>query len=768
MSQFYKYPLPRNFDYLQTLKDRDYQLSTDFLENDILSLTLNYTDKRLPNHSIFKNSASSQAAIQEGDVMVYKNGNTEYRITQNPVTLTVLQDGKEVLESRDVFAGFNGDHTIFQFKKESNEQPFWGFGSKTGVLNQKNRAMKMWNNDVLGEHPHSWTRDDYDPTYASVNFFITYSNGTYIGLFLDNSDETFYNTGKSTHLVPNEVPQETTDEWQPRFYCGAYAGESTLYVMTGDTLGEVVQKYAKLTGVHELPPVWALGKHQCKFSYLDEQAIRDVIEGYEKNQLPLDCIWFDIDYMEKFKVFTWNNTTFSDPAQLIKWIHDKGVNAVTIIDPGVREEEGYNVYESGVSKNVFTKTHNGQRYIAQVWPGDTVMPDFSLEETKEWWSDHVKQFIDTYKIDGAWLDMNDPSTGPSERNDMLFQNGTVPHHSYHNIYGDMMSIATKRGLEKADAEKRSFILTRSGSAGIQQHAAVWTGDNFSSWEHLQMSIPQSVNLSLSGVSFNGPDVGGFMGETNEQLLTRWYQAGFLFPFFRNHNTKTGHGGGAHQEPYAFSKDTLDAVRSMINTRYKFLPYLYNTFHEHYATGSSVMRPLFYEFNNPEYFSVSDQFMTGPAIMQAPILTEENKRSVMLPEGKWYEWFGKEWLDGGKTVDVELPLEQTTLYLRDGYVIPVLAGEVFHEKESRNFTNVEFIALLNDVAEVSYTYYEDDGATQQYKNGVYNKIEITVKQDGTLSARGTQHGYPNGIKEVRVYVITATGGQEVSCPVSYDM
>ncbi len=587
----------------------------------------------------------------------------------------------------------------------------------------------MWNLDVMPEMPHSYMQKDYDPTYVSIPFFITYINNVYWGFLLDNPCATFFDNGHKD---------------KERFYFGSYDGESSLCIIYGPTKKDVLQKLSHLTGSIEMPPLWSLGHHQARWSYESSQEVREVIRHYKANKIPLSSIWLDIDYMDNYKIFTWNKKRFKDYRILIKELHSRNISLVTIIDPGVKQEKNFALYREGKDLDLFCKTHNHQEFIGYVWPGKTVFPDFTLNETQKWWAHKTAKFL-TDGVDGIWIDMNDPSTGESDSDDMLFQQGKVAHHFYHNQYANLMAKATKRGFTQYDKNKRSFILTRSAYLGIQKYAAVWTGDNVSSWEHLQMCIPESLNFSLSGVSFNGPDIGGFTYHTTEQLITRWYQACFLFPFFRNHSAKWS----IKQEPYRFSQRAISIMRYFINLRYKFLPYIYNLFYEHYTSGNPILRPLFYEYDEKKYFNIGDQFFVGPNILLAPVLTESNKRTYFLPNGYWYDYFKKQWVKGDRKITTTVPFYATLMYIRDGAIVPVLQGDEFHQAECRDCKKIEFNVYLHQKREAQWNYYEDDGRSSDYKKGIYNLYQINLipkKQDYEIHIKKLYHHYKNGLKK----------------------
>lgn len=704
------------------------QVQVDLYQDHILRLKVNYTNQSLPHYSTFvpKFSKVSHNQVLESEKQVeFKIDDLDFIFNKDNFSLQILEKDKTILQSREEFIGFSGEQTMFQFYKE-NSQPFWGFGSKTGSLNKENQITKMWNLDVVASHPNAFYRDDYDPGYVSIPFFITKINGRFFGFYLDNPDQTFFNTGKDTNFL-----KMVDEKIRPKFYFGSYHGECQLFIFTGKNFKDIVTKFSKFSGVGEIPPLWSLGKHQCKWSYMNKQEVQKVADKYQENEIPLDTIWLDIDYMDNFKSFTFDEKNYGTKKELAQNLHSRGLKLVTMLDPGLKEEDGYFAFDEAVNKDLLCKTFGDKYFVGHVWPGDTVFPDFSMIETRKWWADKVADFVKD-GVDGIWIDMNDPSTGSVDSSSMLFKKGTVQHSAFHNQYANLMAKATKQGVLKANPKDRPFILTRSAYTGIQNYAAVWTGDNVSNWEHLAMSIPQSVNLSLSGVNFNGPDVGGFMHLATEELMVRWYQAGFLFPFFRNHDNKhtfglaEGRDKETYQEPYRFSKSAMENMKKWIQLRYRLLPYIYDGFYNHYQTGEPILRPMFYNHDNPEYYSIQDQFFVGESIMQAPIINQNNDRKITLPKGWWYELNTGQWLEGGKTMDWHCELYQTPIFIKDQSIIPTYKQDKFSSTGNLNKQEIEFWIFNKENQDLSYKHYQDDGQSLDYQKGKYNIYEIQIK------------------------------------------
>lgn len=627
--------------------------------------------------------------------------------------------GGGTLETEKEGFGFVGERMILHFKTPE-AGGFYGFGERTKGFNKNGDSMEFYNVDVCAVFPHTFHRDDYDPGYVSIPLAVIKTNDVYTGVYIDNPGRMVFDAGTVApgHLV-----------------CQSLGGNNDVYLIHGPSLREVVRHFTALTGRAEVPPLWSMGHHQCRWGYKTEAEFRSLKEKFREHDLPVSALWYDIDYMDEYRVFTWDKADIPRPAKLNKELKRAGIRSVAIIDPGVKLEPGYAVYESGKKQDVYCKTPGGRDYVGRVWPGDTVFPDFSREEARKWWAAHLGRFVKESNLDGAWLDMNDPSTGWSSAAEMTFENGAAPHDRYHNQYGHFMAKASREAMLASDPGARPFLLTRSGFTGTQRYSAIWTGDNSSTWDHLRMSIPCTMNLGLSGVAFNGPDVGGFLGHTEEELITRWYQACFLFPFFRNHSTNHT----KEQEPWSFGPQCLARIRDAIYTRYRLMPYLYNCFFEHYLTGDPVLRPLLYEFEGRAFENMDDQFMVGGSILLAPILTNgtghksvvshgvvRRHRHVTLPPGWWFDISKHEWIEGDRTISCEAGLDEVPIFIRDGSIIPWHNGN-FHNSDMP-LSAVELHIFLRECAG-QYDYFIDDRETRNYLDGAYSTARIRAEITG---------------------------------------
>ena len=615
--------------------------------------------------------------------------------------------------------GVCGKAWMFQFRQRPDMQ-FYGMGEKSTPFEKSDRAHRFWNADVWADHGTSRARDAaYDPDYISIPYVILKRGNTYAGILLDSPHASVISISPKLN-VSNQMMAVSQDA--PFFFLGAEDGPPGLYILYGPTLAELTRKLQMLTGASALPPLWALGHQQCRWGYAGAADLDYLADNFDRHEFPNDGLWLDIDYMDGYRVFTYSKEHFSDPKADMEKVQRRGYKVVPILDPGVKKEKGNAVYESGRAADVFCRNSAGTEFTGIVWPGYSVFPDFSLERTQRWWADLVARFA-VSGPDAAWLDMNDPSTGPIDCNEMRFQEGKADHGAYHNQYASLMAEASRRGFLQAHPDRRPFLLSRSGYTGGQKFSAHWTGDNWSNYRHLHMSIAKTLNLALSGMPFNAGDVGGFGGNCKEGLFIDWYKAAFLFPFFRNHCMRTSR----HQEPWVFSKEALHTVRRFVRLRYKLLPYLYNLFIRNSETGDAILRPLFYDFEDTRKLPLShvnDQFLVGPHIMQAPFTVEGlMEREVALPAARWWRADRPGWVDGPSKPQVHKHQDATPLFIRDGAVLPMLAGTPRNNRKDLKDIDL-FLCLSRSFGGKAQACYAcDDGESFAFRRGIRSIYDL---------------------------------------------
>lgn len=597
-------------------------------------------------------------------------------------------------------------HKIEVVKKMSGDEKFYGLGDKTGHLNKRGYYYEMWNTDCPAPHVES-----FKSLYKSIPFFITLRDKCTFGIFFDNTFKTYFDMGKENSRY---------------YYFASDDGNLDYYFIGGKNIKDILSGYTSLTGRTPLPQMWALGYQQSRWSYVPESRLKEIAKTFRGKDIPCDVIHLDIDYMDKFKVFTWDKEKFKDEKKTLNELKKDGFKIVTIIDPGVKKQKGYPIYEKGLKNNYFAKDKDGITYVNKVWPGDAVFPDFSQNETRNWWGENQKIMLDS-GVSGIWNDMNEPASfnGPLP-DDLQFENdGRVTNHKeIHNVYGHLMAKATFEGLKKHSG-KRPFVITRAAYAGTQKYSTVWTGDNQSLWEHLRMAVPMLLNLGMSGISFCGTDVGGFGFDCTGELLSRWVQVGCFTPLFRNHSSTHTRD----QEPWAFDKETESINRKYIKLRYKLIPYLYDIMYEGEKDGLPIMRPLVMHYQEDKMVQeISDEFLVGENILVSPVLEQgKNYKAVYLPRGKWYDYWTKEVISGEKAIIKEAPIDVCPIYIKEGSIIPNYPDQNYiGEKE------IDKLTLDIYKGNGKYFHYIDDGESYNYRNGEYTLYEFSMKSDKSIT------------------------------------
>ncbi|MDQ8193913.1 glycoside hydrolase family 31 protein [Coraliomargarita sp. SDUM461004] len=624
---------------------------------------------------------------------------------------------------------------------------FYGLGEKNDRLEKTGGIYKFWNTDTIGDFGTTRVRTEpTDPMYVSIPYVLITQESGCVGILINNPHATFMNLAAKENIA-NLL--DAKDNEQQTIHIGAYDGTPDIYFIIGDSPRSVTRKLQRLCGTTPLPPLWSLGYQQCRWGYRDLDDLEALDRKFDELEIPCDGLWLDIDYMDAYKVFTVVDDGFKGHRARIQALKANGRRIIPIIDPGVKYCTGYSTFEDGRNKDIFCKTAEGGIYSGFVWPGRTAFPDYSQEKARTWWAEQLQNYTLDYLFDGYWLDMNDPSTGSAELEDMRFNNGQDDHSSFHNQYAYGMQQASRRGLTAAIGQKRPFILSRSGFISSSRYSAIWTGDNWSNYFHLKASINMSLNLSLSGLPFNGPDVPGFEGDATPELAVDWFKAGFLFPFFRNHSA----ANTRQQEPWAFEDPYRQVIIHYIRLRYKLLPYLYNLFICHTESGDPILRPLFYEFTDTagRLDTIEDQFMIGPSIMQAPIVNEnESERSIALPTCNWFDAGSGQWIENKRQIQAITNIESTPLFIRDGAILAMRPGEL--TKQCSDLSNIECHIFISEhnTKTVTWDYRFDDGETINAPQA-HVRLQFSQQGDNTLHVNCQQLSL--GAQDLHIHFVT---------------
>ena len=593
----------------------------------------------------------------------------------------------------------------------------YGTGEVTGPLKRNGRKISLWNIDTP-----AYGVDGGSHLYQSHPWVMGLrADGSAFGIIADN-------TWRQTISTDQDVVFESDG---PAF---------RVVIIERPNVQQLMQALADLTGHMELPPLWSLGYHQCRHTYYPDGRVMEVADLLRKHQIPSDVIWMDIDYMNGYRIFTFNPDGFSNPLRLNDYLHQQDFKTVYMIDPGVKVEEGYFVDDQGTAGDYWVKDKNGQVFEGNVWPGACHFPDFTRPEVRSWWATLYKDFMAT-GVDGVWNDMNEPAifgqpegTMPRDNRHLGGAGVTAgPHLRFHNVYGMNMVRASRQGLLLANPQKRPFILSRSNFLGGQRYAATWTGDNLSHPDHLKLSVPMSLTLGLSGQPFNGPDIGGFCENSNGQLVAEWTALGVYFPFVRNHNTK----GTVAQEPWAFTPEVLDACRTAINRRYRLMPYIYTLFREASTTGMPVMRPLFMADSKDLTLRSEDRaFLLGGDLMIRPQWAEH----TAMPQQEW------QCLELEETADSY----QCELRQRPGSVIPL--ANLAQSTATLRTDSLTLLVCVDGEGKAVGQLYEDEGDGFGYREGRYRQttIEATLrKKHLQVTLRQTDGQLPAVVRTLRI-------------------
>lgn len=610
---------------------------------------------------------------------------------------------------------------------------------------------------MRGINKRGWRYDSFctdDPNHTETkrslygaNNFIIVSGRELFGVFVDFAGRVAFDIGYDEYDMLKIEP-ETPD--------------FKLYIITGDSEIDIVTQFRRLTGRSYLAPRWAFGFQQSRWGYQSEQDIREVVDEYRKNSIPLDAVYLDIDYMEDFKDFTVDESKFPNFPDFVSEMKENGIRLVPIIDAGVKIEEGYSVYEEGVKNGYFCKDENGQDYVTAVWPGKTHFPDFLDSSARRWFGRKYKTLLDC-GIEGFWNDMNEPAIFYSEKglakawdaletykkkrldiysffelrdvfsslsNSMddyksFYHNMdgiTVRHDKVHNLYGYYMTRSAAEAFEEIAPGKRFLLFSRSSYIGMHRYSGIWTGDNQSWWSHLLLNIKMMPSLNMCGFLYTGADIGGFGGDVTRDLLLRWLAFGVFTPLMRNHSALGTRG----QECYRFGGK--EAFSNVIKVRYRLIPYLYSEYMKAALNDTMMFRPLAFDYRGDSRAKkVEDQLMVGDSIMAAPVYEQNaSGRFVYLPEDMLFVILSGSQIRSMSVYKkgdhyIEAALDEVPLFIRKNHILPLCESAACTGQLDRSR-----LSLVGFVPQQAvYRLYDDDGISNNCNNA--DLIEITVKR-----------------------------------------
>ncbi|MCR1962087.1 glycoside hydrolase family 31 protein [Clostridium perfringens] len=704
------------------------KITLTMFENDIVKVFIgDKYEESISTNGVVDDLGKGEFIVEEDSNFVIVKGIKVLTFVDKNTTEISFKDLEGNIINEDFQPSFKDEEGNVYISKVNDCLAYYGLGEKGGDLNKKGCYTENFNTD----DPE--TDDDSITYYKTIPFYVALKEEATYGIFFDNSFRSYFDIGK---------------EMGDRIFFGAIGGQIQYYFIPGENIKEVVKNYTALTGRMEMPPLWSLGYQQCRFSYFSQEEVRELVKTFEEKDIPLDVVYLDIDYMDGFRVMTFKTPNFDDAAGLIGDLKEKGIRTITIIDPGVKVDEEYDVFKRGKEGNHFTKKLDGEMFIGAVWPGDSAFPDFSNKDCREWWKSELKKFISEHGMDGIWNDMNEPCVFNNDHKTMLetclhnSDNGVIEHKEFHNRYGFEMSRCSKEAQEELHPNERGFSMTRATYAGGQRYSSVWTGDNMSLWSQMRMSISMNANLGISGFSFVGNDVSGFGLDSSEELFIRWMEMGPFIPIFRNHSNMYTR----RQEPWAFGPRAEKIAKKSIELRYELLPYIYDLYYISHKEGLPIFRPMIMEYEKDmNLLNIREQFMLGENMIVAPVLYEgERSKTVYLPKGSWFNYFTMEKLQGGKWYKLPCELDEILVFVKEGAIIPT------YNKKFRNVKERPKNILLKVFGENAKGFhYNDDGHTMEYLEGKYTYMDIKVV-DGKEELKLINNGY--SIEDIEIQII----------------
>jgi alpha-glucosidase len=665
--------------------------------------------------------------IEEPEKLVIQTAVLRLQILKNPVRFAYYNAEGRLLNTDDPAFGTSWIGTeVSTYKTMHADEKYIGMGEKTGNLNRRGKAYTHWNTDKFGYAA------DADPLYLSTPFFIGLREGLCYGIFMDNPHKSVVSFGASNNRF---------------MYYSAADGNMDSYFFGGPSVADIIAQYSALTGTMEMPPLWSLGFQQCRYSYYPETEPLNAARTFREKDIPCDVIYLDIHYMDAYKVFTWHPTRFPNPKRLSDTLKSLGFSLVVILDPGIKTEKGYKSYEDALEQDLFVKYPDGNIYEGQVWPGWSAFPDFTNPNARSWWAEQIKFLADS-GVEGFWNDMNEPAAWGQHLPDLIefnFDGEGASHRKARNVYGMQMARATYEGGKK-HLGKRPFVLTRAGFSGVQRYAAVWTGDNTSSDEHMLAGVRLVNAMGLAGIANAGYDIGGFAGECNATLFSRWIAIGAFSPFFRSHAMVNSRDS----EPWTYGEEVEDISRNYIKLRYKLMPYLYSTFYEASQSGMPVQRSLAIDYYRDEKIfatAFQNQYLFGSSILVCPAESNKEYLKTYLPEGKWYDFLTDKKYEGSSEHLVELHRETLPLFVKAGSILPMQT--VVSNLKLKPETTLDI--HLYEGADAVFTYYEDDGESYDYLQGKYYKRKMIHKHSQhELCFDAAEGSLTSHFKEVRIF------------------
>lgn len=681
---------------------------------------------------------------EENNFIVISTKTIDVYVEKKPALRVIFKNKSGKIINEDVSGeGFGttfiGDK-VSSYKVLQDGERFVGLGEVLGNLDKRGMGFVLNNTDTYKYG------DPRLPMYVSVPFYIGIHHNEVYGLFYHNTYKTFFNFGLST----------------PFTSINADGGDADYFFFYDNSIAKIIEHYTGQTGRISLPPIWSLGYHQSRCSYYPQEKVKLLAETFRKKNIPIDCIVLDADYLHEYEPFRINKNRFPDLNGLAKDLKEMNIEITASVNPGIKIDSTYDAWIDGLKEDVYLKYSDGSLFVSDIAPNTNHYVDFTNPTGRNWWRDKMK-FLSDNGIHGYWNDMNEPAVGGSYLPDNLlfdFDGRKANSLEAKNLYGFLMARSSFESAIMYGKDKRPFILTRSGFAGVQRYSAVWTGDNTASDEFLLGGVLLNNQMGLSGIPFVGPDIGGYIGDGTKELFTRWMQIGIFSPFARNHKGEFNHAN----EPWAYDEETEAISKSFLGFRYRLMPYIYSLFYKASQTGLPISKSLCidYPFDSKVYDNLyQNESLFGDAFLVVPVTSKEATKKIYLPKGEWYDLFTEDLICGEIEFNKEVSFYQIPVYVKSSSIIPMqpLVQSTKEKSSDTIFIHIYYGNEKNDLL-----YYEDSGDGFDYQKDIYckrnisfvpeNKKIILVSQQGSFASvykniKLVLHGFDKNLNYVSI-------------------
>ncbi|XP_005931267.1 maltase-glucoamylase, intestinal [Haplochromis burtoni] len=682
------------------------------------------------------------------------------QVTQKPFGLTVRRKENQKVVFDTTIAPLVFEDQYIQLSARLPSHNIYGLGEHVHRQYRHDTNWKTWPIFTRDAFPNGGTHN----LYGHYPFFLCLEDesGKSFGVFLLNSNA-----------------MDVTLQPAPAVTYRTIGGLLDFYIVFGDTPEQVVQEFLELTGRPVMPPYWSLGFQLSRWNYTNLDIVKETVERNRAVGLPYDVQYTDIDYMENKKDFTYDKLNYTELPRFADYLHERGQKYILILDPAIATSKRvgdapYESYDRGTAKNAWVTESDGKTpLIGEVWPGETVFPDYTNPNCIDWWVDEYERFSKEVKHDALWIDMNEianfkqgsskgcavnklnyPPYIPKILDDLMYSKTLCMdakqtwgnHYDVHSLYGYSMVLATKKAMDRVFGENRSMMLTRSSFPGVGKYSGHWLGDNAATWNDMKWAIPGMLEFGLFGIPYIGADICGFFDDSPEELCRRWMQVGAFYPFSRNHNAE----GYKPQDPASYGADSVLVASSKhyLTIRYTLLPYLYTMFYKAHTTGETVVRPVMHEFySDSETWTVDRQFLWGKHLLITPVL-DPGVDMVWgyVPDALWYDYESMQKLTVRKThMEMYLPADKLGLHIRGGAILPTQEPDVTTTYSRGN--PMGLLIAPDDNGNADGELFWDDGDSRDtIENGNYIHYKFSLKQ-GVLTMQVTHAGYndPNNLK-----------------------